>query len=181
MLCGCTTTSTRSQGMANSQCDSMTSNPLFIRVAESMVIFLPMLHVGCLRACSGVTFSNSSSDSRRSAPPDAVMMSRRTPVSTSSPCRHCQMALGSLSTGRISPPQRAASLVSSSPAITTGSLLAIATCLPARSASSVGSSPALPTMPCITRSTSGCVAISTMSPASSVPGGRSACSGGSWQ
>ena len=91
------------------------------------------------------------------------------------------MALGSLSTGRISPPQRAASLVSSSPAITTGSLLAIATCLPARSASSVGSRPGVAhhalhhEVDVRVRRNLDDV------PASSVPGGRSAGSGGSWQ
>jgi hypothetical protein len=32
--------------------------PLFIRVAESMVIFLPMLQLGCVMACSTVTYTH---------------------------------------------------------------------------------------------------------------------------
>ena len=37
---------------------SMTSRPLFIRVAESMVIFAPMLQLGCFNASAGVTDSS---------------------------------------------------------------------------------------------------------------------------
>ena len=40
---------------SNSQCASMTSSPLFISVAESMVIFGPIRHVGWRSASSGVT------------------------------------------------------------------------------------------------------------------------------
>ena len=89
------------------------------------------------------------------------MNSRLISRSGASPRRHCQMALGSLSTGRISPPQRRASSVSISPATTMGSLFASATCFPACRAASVGSSPALPTIPCTTSSTSACDAISS--------------------
>jgi hypothetical protein len=46
MLCGCTITSTCSTGSPKNQCASITSNPLFIRVAESIEIFFPMDHVG---------------------------------------------------------------------------------------------------------------------------------------
>ena len=45
--CGCTTTSIRSYGRPNSQCASITSRPLFISVAESIVIFPPIAQVGC--------------------------------------------------------------------------------------------------------------------------------------
>ena len=38
---------------------SITSSPLFISVAESIVIFAPIDHVGCASACSGVTPSSS--------------------------------------------------------------------------------------------------------------------------
>ena len=53
--CGCTTTSIRSNGTPNSQCASRTSRPLFMSVAESIVIFAPIRHVGWRRACSTVT------------------------------------------------------------------------------------------------------------------------------
>ena len=36
----------------------MTSRPLFISVAESIVILRPICHVGCCSACSGVTRSS---------------------------------------------------------------------------------------------------------------------------
>ena len=50
--CGCTTTSMAAAGVPNSQCASITSRPLFISVAESMVILRPIRHVGWLRAAS---------------------------------------------------------------------------------------------------------------------------------
>ena len=48
--CGCTTTSMRSYGRPNRKCASITSRPLFISVAESIVILAPMSHVGCASA-----------------------------------------------------------------------------------------------------------------------------------
>ena len=53
--CGCTTTSICDAGIPNSQCASITSRPLFISVAESMVIFWPICQVGCFSASAGVT------------------------------------------------------------------------------------------------------------------------------
>ena len=53
--CGCTTTSIRSYGVPNSQCASITSRPLFISVAESIVILPPIAQVGCRSAASTVT------------------------------------------------------------------------------------------------------------------------------
>ena len=50
--CGCTSTSMRSAGTPKSQRASITSRPLFMRVAESMVILRPMLQVGWFRASS---------------------------------------------------------------------------------------------------------------------------------
>ena len=47
--CGCTTTSIWSARTPNSQCASITSRPLFISVAESIVIFRPIRQVGCLQ------------------------------------------------------------------------------------------------------------------------------------
>ena len=52
--CGCTTTSIRSYGVPNSQCASITSRPLFISVAESIVILPPIAQVGWRSACSTV-------------------------------------------------------------------------------------------------------------------------------
>ena len=51
--CGCTTTSIFEAGSPNSQCASMTSSPLFMSVAESMVIFWPICHVGMLQGVRG--------------------------------------------------------------------------------------------------------------------------------
>ena len=53
--CGCTTTSMRSSPKPNSRCASITSRPLFTSVAELVVTSGPIRHVGCARACSGVT------------------------------------------------------------------------------------------------------------------------------
>ena len=50
--CGCTMTCTRSGGRLNRRQASMTSNPLFINVAESMVIRRPIFQVGWFSACS---------------------------------------------------------------------------------------------------------------------------------
>ena len=90
MLCGCTTTATRSYGTSYSQCASMTSRPLFMRVAESIVILAPMCQVGWARASAGRTFDRSAGPSRN-GPPDAVRMSRATSPGCS-PARHCQIA-----------------------------------------------------------------------------------------
>ena len=124
------TTSMFSHGTSNSQRASITSNALFISVAESTVIFGPMFQVGWSSASSGVTFARSSGARPRNAPPDAVMM-RRDTRSGGSPRRHCQMAFGSLSTGSISAPLAFAAAASRPPAMTTPSLFASATFLPA--------------------------------------------------
>src|SRR3954467_13710932 len=54
----------------------MTSRPLFIIEAESMVIFCPMLQLGCLSACASVACSISDTAQVRNGPPEAVMMTR---------------------------------------------------------------------------------------------------------
>ena len=46
MDCGCTTTCTCEDCTSKSQRASMISRPLFIKVAESMVILAPIFHVG---------------------------------------------------------------------------------------------------------------------------------------
>ena len=65
--CGCTTTSIRSYGTPNRWCASISSRPLFISVAESIVIFPPMSHVGCASASSRVTASRSAAPAERPA------------------------------------------------------------------------------------------------------------------
>ena len=54
-LVGWTTTSMRSKGMPKSRCASITSRPLFTRVAELIVTTGPMSHVGWASASSTVT------------------------------------------------------------------------------------------------------------------------------
>ena len=74
MLWGWILTAILSTGASNSQRASNTSSPLFIMVAESMVIFLPMLQLGWLRASAIVTRSSCSTGVFRNGPPEAVRM-----------------------------------------------------------------------------------------------------------
>ncbi len=76
--CAWTTTSSSSGASANKCCASINSRPLFIRVAELIVIFGPIDQVGCLSACSTVTLRIASSDQVRNGPPEAVRTMRRT-------------------------------------------------------------------------------------------------------
>ena len=76
------------------------------------------------------------------------------------------MALCSLSTGRIATPRRRAAAVTSSPAMTSTSLLASAIVFPASIAARTASRPAVPADAQMTMSAAGCVA-TAMSP--SVP------------
>ena len=97
--CGCTTTSIRPAGTPNSHRASITSSPLFINVAESIVIFLPMRQVGCFSASVGPTAASSVREWPRKGPPDAVRISRLISCA-GRPCTHWWMALCSLSTGQ---------------------------------------------------------------------------------
>jgi len=138
--CGWTTTSMRSYGMANSRCASITSSALLTRVAELVVMSLPMSrsdgpappsgHVGHLLA-----------ERPRNGPPLAVRISRRT-SSALPERRHCASAECSESTGTICP--GAARLVTSGPPAISDSLLARATVRPASSAASVARRPWAP-------------------------------------
>src|SRR5437773_11186579 len=67
--------------MPNSHRASIISKPLFIIVAESMVMRFPIRQFGCANACSVVTFASTASGVFRNGPPEAVSTSRRT-----SPC-----------------------------------------------------------------------------------------------
>src|SRR6266567_2948702 len=129
--------------MSKSQCASSTSRPLFIRVAESMVIFGPIRQVGWAKACSTVTERTSSSEERRNGPPDAVRMRRRI-SRVSSPRRHCQMALCSLSTGKIETLCSRATCITRCPAMTSVSLFDRAMVFPARMRPGLAVSPSGP-------------------------------------
>ena len=142
--CGCTTTSMRSNGTSNSQCASITSRPLFISVAESIVMRAPIVQVGCRSACSGVTASSSAGVQPRNGPPLAVTTSAST-APGSSPASSCCSAECSESTGSRRAPPRASAARTSGPPATRLSLLASATSMPASSATSVASRPAAPT------------------------------------
>ena len=133
----------------------MTSRPLFISVAESIVILPPMSQVGCCSACSTVTDSSSARERPRNGPPDAVRTSLsivpRRPCSA--PISWCS-AECSESTGMICAPVASASAVTSSPPTTSDSLLASARSMPSVSATIVGPRPAEPTIALSTRSAS---------------------------
>src|SRR3989338_8360345 len=101
-------------------------------VAESIVIFGPIFQRGCFKASDGLIDLKFFLRTRK-GPPDDVKINFFT-VSGLCPSRHCQRAECSLSTGKMAAPERAASLRSNRPAITRGSLLAIAASLPARTA-----------------------------------------------
>ena len=70
--CGCTTTSIWSGRTPNSHLASITSNPLFIMEAESIVILAPMSQLGCFSACALVTVVSCSIVQVRNGPPEAV-------------------------------------------------------------------------------------------------------------
>ena len=80
--CGWIMTPTRSAGRSNSQRASITSSPLFMSVAESIVIFRPIDQVGWQSASSRVMRSKVSRGRVRKGPPDAVSTSRRTSAGT---------------------------------------------------------------------------------------------------
>ena len=141
----------------------MSSRPLFASVAESIVIFGPMDHVGCASASSTVTDSSSSSDRFLNGPPDAVRTTEST-VCGARPSRHWKSAECSLSTGRSSPPPRFHAAIASSPAATRLSLFASASVTPRSSAQSVAPTPAKPTTAFRTRSGSAASRSSVESP-----------------
>src|SRR5277367_6364054 len=117
------------RGPRKSHWASMTSKPLFIMVAESMVMRWPIFQFGCAKACFGVILENLDSGNLRNGPPDAVRTRRRTSA-RSPPRRHWWMALCSLSTGSSATPLRFTAAMTTSPAATRTSLLASAMCLP---------------------------------------------------
>ena len=153
ILWGCTTTSTCLIGKPKSQWASIISKPLLNMVAESIVIFCPIDHVGCFNACAKVTFSIAWALLCRKGPPDAVKMTFRTSFSFA-PTRHWKMALCSLSTGNTCFFLFFASAITADPAKTKISLLATARSFPLRNAARAGAKPAVPTMATKTMSAS---------------------------
>ena len=145
MDCGWTTTSMASKPIPKSACASITSRPLFMSVEESMVIFGPMLQVGCASASSTPTSASSSVVAVRNGPPEAVKRTRRTdPAPPPTTLRHWWIAQCSESTGMISAPGVDRTCSTSGAAAIRDSLLASASRRPARSAPSVAGRPAKP-------------------------------------
>ena len=95
---GCTTTWMRSASTPKSHLASMTSKPLFIMVAESMVILAPISQLGCFSAWALVAPAIFSLSQVRKGPPEAVRWIWRRGF-PSAPSRHWKMAECSESTG----------------------------------------------------------------------------------
>ena len=112
---------------------SMISKPLFIMVAESMVMRWPITQVGCLSACAGVMCSNSAAGVERKGPPDAVSQICLTSEGLP-PRRHWWTALCSESMGSSATLCLRAAARMSSPAATRHSLFARPIVLPAQTA-----------------------------------------------
>ena len=104
MEVGWIATSTRSYGSRTGSAPSISSSPLFARVAESTVIFGPICQVGCESASVGCyVFELRAVAPSERRPPDAVRTIEST-VPRRRPSRHWKGAECSLSTGRRSPP-----------------------------------------------------------------------------
>ncbi len=84
--CGCTTTCICPGSTPNSHLASITSKPLFIIDAESMVIFAPIDQFGCFNAWALVTEANCSWENVRKGPPEAVRIIFSTGLT--SPAKH---------------------------------------------------------------------------------------------
>ena len=120
---GWTNTCILSAGTPKSHLASITSKPLFIKDAESIVIFAPISHVGCLSASAAVTYFNCSWVKVRNGPPEQVR--RIFSISfASSPTKLWKIALCSLSTGKIGTWYCWANWRINSPATTSVSLFA---------------------------------------------------------
>src|SRR5579871_509199 len=107
---GWITMSIFSKGVLNRKWASMTSNPLFMRVAESMVILGPMRQVGWFKASLRVILGKCFLSRFRKGPPEAVRMILWISLGEEEPARHWKTAQCSLSTGRILEPDLRAAL-----------------------------------------------------------------------
>jgi hypothetical protein len=163
MLCGWTTTSTRSCDTRNSQQASASSSPLFMSVAESTEILRPMSQFGCAQACSGVTPARNRGHGRERGRRTRSAQGFHAAPSARDRARRGQ-ALEDRVVLRIHRQQRRAAAstacMNSAPAITSASLLASSRRLPARAAASAEGIPAAPTIAAMTTSTSSCAATS---------------------
>ena len=121
--CGWMTTSIRSPGRPKRKCASMTSRPLFIIVAESIVIFGPIFQVGCASASSTVIASKVSRRRSRNGPARGGQHEAPRPRRARPQRSAWWIALCSESTGTISAPLFFASARMSSPATTSGLLV----------------------------------------------------------
>src|SRR5215211_7617721 len=145
----CTTTRTSSNATSKRWCASITSRPLFIMVAESMVIFGPIRHVGCASASLGPASTSLAFSKEKKGPPEAV--NNISLISSPRlPSRHWKIAECSESTGIMR--LFAARSITHSPPATSDSLLARATRFPACRAPTVAARPAKPTIPFSTTS-----------------------------
>ena len=146
-----------------SQCASMTSSPLFISVAESIVTLAPMLQLGWRSASSGVTAVEVAL-----APQERPAGGRQHDAADLAPGR-VPRAAGRARCARCPPagwrrPAARTAAVIAAPAATSDSLLASATILPARAASQVGRMPAAPTIAESTTSASASAAARAAAP-----------------
>ena len=132
-----------------------------------MVIFLPIAQLGCLSASSTLISLICSMVLPLNGPPEAVR-SILWILFCLSPLRHWNIALCSLSTGRILTPFSAASFIIMCPAVTSVSLFARAISLPALIASIVGTIPIMPTT-AVTTISACSIAAAWISPSIPVP------------
>ena len=137
---GARRTSIRSYGVPNRWWASISSRPLFISVAESIVILPPIAQVGCASACSTVTSCSCARVRPRNGPPLAVIV-RRSTAPGGWPASSWCSAVCSESTGTICAPVASASALTSSPPTTSDSLLASARSMPSPSVATVGPRP----------------------------------------
>ena len=100
---GWMSTSICSGSRSNNHFASIISSPLFMSVAESTDIFLPMDHMGCAIACSGVASLKAFLSTSKNGPPEPVIYTFESSY-LSLPYMHWKMAQCSLSTGIRSPP-----------------------------------------------------------------------------
>ena len=148
---GCTSTASFSGGRANRKCASISSSPLFIKVALSSEILRPIAQLGWATACSTVAARIFSSGHSRNGPPEAVMVQTSTSLASPEPSTW-KIALCSESTGMTWAPDLTSASWNTLPAATTHSLLARATMTPRRMAASAGSIAAAPMMATMTKS-----------------------------
>ena len=158
--CRWMTAVTFSSGSSYSRMASMISSPLFMSVAQSMVIFAPIFQLGWRRASALVTDASSSRLFPKNGPPEQVRISRLTSRWSRQPIRHWKMAECSESTGMISAPDARAAACMSCPAQTMVSLLARAMRLFSWMAVSVGRRAAKPHTAATTVSACGSAAAS---------------------